>query len=153
MNLLLLATNTVPWLLLQKVRLHFLLFELEQCTKCVCDSLDIAMVGETTTPMTYSFCGSIIPDDVSTSTNTVSVYFRTDGSTTATGFRIYYSDILPVQGIETWHFISITTKIYLRCQHDFKRRITKLIIPLMESGKYGSDIQSSVQINPQLELR
>ena len=102
MDLLLLATNTIPCtnrsLLLQRVRLHFLFFELEQCSKCVCDSLDIAMVEEKRTPMTYSFCGNTIPDDVSTGTNTVLVYFRTDGSTSRSGFRIYYSDILPAQG-------------------------------------------------------
>ena len=101
-NLLLLATNTTSCtnrsLLLQRVRLHFLFFELEQCSKCVCDSLDVTMVEETTTPNTYSFCGSTIPDDVSTGTNTMSVYFRTDGSTSRSGFRIYYSDILPAQG-------------------------------------------------------
>lgn len=83
---------------LQRVRLHFLIFELEDCSDCVCDSVDIADVDGRTMPVMSSFCGSTVPNDIFTVNNRVLVNFRTDGFTSHYGFRIYYSTIIPVQG-------------------------------------------------------
>ncbi|KAI0222187.1 Cubilin [Lamellibrachia satsuma] len=97
-----LATNLLQFIecsfTLQQIRLHFLVFELEDCSDCVCDSVDIADVDGRTTPVMSSFCGSAIPNDIFTIYNRVLVNFRTDGFTSHYGFRIYYSTIIPVQG-------------------------------------------------------
>ncbi|KAI0233877.1 Cubilin [Lamellibrachia satsuma] len=82
----------------KRIRLHFLIFELEDCSDCVCDSVDIADVDGRTTPVMSSFCGSTVPNDIFTVSNRVLVYFRTDGFTSHYGFRIYYSATFPVQG-------------------------------------------------------
>ena len=64
----------------------------------MCDRVDIADVDGRTTPVMSSFCGSTVPNDIFTVNNRVLVYFRTDGFTIGSGFRIYYSSKFPAQG-------------------------------------------------------
>ncbi|KAI0223600.1 Cubilin [Lamellibrachia satsuma] len=98
MNVHSLIINPLQFNIVHRVRLHFLIFELEDCSDCVCDRVDIADVDGRTTPVMLSFCGSTVPNDIFTVNNRVLVYFRTDGFTIGSGFRIYYSSKFPAQG-------------------------------------------------------
>ena len=85
----------------QHLKLHFERFELDTQTGSAChyDKVNIYDGSDPTAELMDSLCGSNLPDDVSTTGNTVFVTFTSDGTRVYSGFRISYRTVVPVKGI------------------------------------------------------
>ena len=86
-------------MLLQRVQLHFVSFDVEAHSRCNYDSVRIYDGRGTSAPLMRTICGDSLPGDVTSSGNTMFVRFQTDGSATRSGFSIYYSTFIPVDGM------------------------------------------------------
>ena len=75
---------------LQVVRLRFIRFAIEIPGDSCFDKLNIYDGNSTEAPLIGSHCGSGLPNDTTSSTNSVFVYFTSDGSVQEAGFRIQY---------------------------------------------------------------
>ncbi|KAI0223599.1 Cubilin [Lamellibrachia satsuma] len=80
------------------VQLHFLHFDLVASTDCRTANVKIYDGNDALAPLLHSFCGDTLPGDVTSSGNTVLVYFKHDSDNTYNGFKIYYSVFIPVEG-------------------------------------------------------
>ena len=69
--------------------LHFKRFDVEVAKDCTKDN--VTVTDTVTGKQLLVFCGEDPPGDVFSSNNRVSVVFRTDDSTTRSGFVIRYS--------------------------------------------------------------
>ena len=82
---------------LQRVKLHFsrYKFDLEQCDDtCNCDKVSIYDGSSATAPLIHSICSSkFLIDVVTSSGNTVFVYFESDTRNRRRGFEIQYSSV------------------------------------------------------------
>ena len=79
---------------LQRVRLHFLRFDLNSWPGCN-DSLDIYDGSDSTALLVYSSCGGSNPGDVVSSGSTIFISFS---ATKYSDFRIVYQAVVPVPG-------------------------------------------------------
>ena len=86
-------------LLLQRVQLSFVSFGLEANSNCSYDNVSIYDGTDRSAPLLGTFCGESLPDAVTSSDNTMIVRFKTDRSETRSGFSIYYSVSIPVDGM------------------------------------------------------
>ncbi|KAI0222543.1 Procollagen C-endopeptidase enhancer 1 [Lamellibrachia satsuma] len=92
-------------LLLQRVQLHFVSFDLEANSDCVSindnrnrwiNNYNYGMSRNE--QLLGTFCGGSLPGDVTSSGNTLSVNFKTVHGATGSGFSIYYTAFSPVDG-------------------------------------------------------
>ena len=86
-------------MLLQRVQLHFVSFDVEDESDCDYDSVRIYDGQDTSAPLMRNICGDTLPGDVTSSGNTMFVRFKTDVSGNRNGFSIYYSTFIPGDGM------------------------------------------------------
>ena len=86
---------------LQVIQLHFLNFDLGDSSNCSSSSVKVYDGNDVTAPLLQTFCGRGLPGDVTSSGNSLFVYFKIENVTTYDGFTIYYSGLSPVEGMET----------------------------------------------------
>ena len=82
----------------QRVRLHFVRFELEQGPDCKYDKVCIYIGSDANAPLIHTLCGNDLPGDTTVVGNDVFVYFKSDNSVQQSGFRILYS----IEGKKNW---------------------------------------------------
>ncbi|KAI0218618.1 CUB and peptidase domain-containing protein 1 [Lamellibrachia satsuma] len=82
------------------LKLRFNRFELETETDSAChyDKVSIYDGSDATAELMDSLCGSNLPDNVTTTGNTVFVTFTSDDTRVYSGFRISYRTMVPVKG-------------------------------------------------------
>ncbi|XP_059895372.1 tumor necrosis factor-inducible gene 6 protein [Gadus macrocephalus] len=74
----------------ERVRLHFLDFDLEDDTSCMADYLEVYDSYDDITGFAGRFCGDDLPDDIISSGNVMTLKFLSDASVTAGGFQMQY---------------------------------------------------------------
>ena len=86
--------------LLQRVRLHFLSLHLQNSTDCINENIKIYDGADTRAPLMKTLCGSTVPGDVRSTANTVFVHlYSCGGTSTYSGFKIFYSDLVVPGGM------------------------------------------------------
>ncbi|KAI0218622.1 Cubilin [Lamellibrachia satsuma] len=82
------------------LKLQFERFELETQTGSAChyDKVNIYDGSDATAELMDSLCGNNLPDNVTTTGNTVFVTFTSDATRVYSGFRISYRTMVPVKG-------------------------------------------------------
>ena len=78
----------------QRVRLHFLSFHLQESTDCSYDSIKVYDGKDTTASLMRTVCGTTIPEDITSSTHTLFIHFSSGDTSTYSAFQIYYSDLV-----------------------------------------------------------
>ena len=80
---------------LQRVQLEFTRFELASCRDtCDCDKVYIYDGSDATAPLTHLICHQkFLVGDITSSGNTVFVYFGSNASNRRRGFEIRYSSV------------------------------------------------------------
>ena len=77
----------------QRVRIHFLSFNIRMSEGCIYDFANIYDGASTYAPRLRHLCGSTLPGDVVSSGNTIYIKFGTNNTHTYSGFRIQYTAI------------------------------------------------------------
>ena len=82
-------------LYLQRVQFDFTRFYLESCSDtCNCDKVYIYDGSDATAPLTHSICNQkFLVGDITSSGNSVFVYFESNGYNRYRGFEIRYSSV------------------------------------------------------------
>lgn len=65
-------------------------FEMEESTNCKYDYLEIRNGAAPSSPLVGKFCGTNIPKLIPSHTNQISLYFKSDGTKSKSGFRIVW---------------------------------------------------------------
>ncbi|KAK2175386.1 hypothetical protein NP493_732g00012 [Ridgeia piscesae] len=74
----------------KRVGLHFSSIDIRECSRCSCGILNIYDGSKTSSPMIDSLCGNYPHDDITSSENTVFLYYEVH-SGMRSGFTIEYS--------------------------------------------------------------
>ncbi|XP_028992661.1 tumor necrosis factor-inducible gene 6 protein [Betta splendens] len=75
----------------QRIRLHFLEFDVEDDTACLADFLDVYDSYDDVSGFAGRFCGDYLPDDIISTGNVMTLKFLSDASVTAGGFQLQYT--------------------------------------------------------------
>ncbi|XP_018611264.1 tumor necrosis factor-inducible gene 6 protein-like [Scleropages formosus] len=75
----------------QKVRVHFLDFDVEDDTDCLADYLEIYDSYDDLFGLAGRFCGDNLPEDFISTGNVITLKFLSDSSVTAPGFQLEYT--------------------------------------------------------------
>ena len=71
------------------ISIQFESFNIEQCTNCQCDGLEIRDGASSNSPLIGSkLCGNYIPETLQSSGNSVTFIFTSDYSVTRSGFKL-----------------------------------------------------------------
>ena len=90
----------VSWFWLQRVLLNFERFDVGE--KNYCSKDNVSVTDSVSGKQLGTFCGDDPPGDVISSSNRLSVVFRTDDSGTHTGFVIKYRARRMIHGRRMW---------------------------------------------------
>ncbi|XP_035629935.1 tumor necrosis factor-inducible gene 6 protein-like isoform X2 [Oncorhynchus keta] len=74
----------------QRIRLHFLEFDVEEDTACLSDFLEIYDSYDDITGFAGRYCGYYLPDDLISTGNVMTLKFLSDASVVAGGFQMEY---------------------------------------------------------------
>ncbi|XP_013889413.1 tumor necrosis factor-inducible gene 6 protein [Austrofundulus limnaeus] len=74
----------------QRIRLHFLEFDVEDDTSCLADYLEVYDSYDDVSGFKGRFCGDYLPDDIISTGNVMTMKFLSDASITAGGFQLEY---------------------------------------------------------------
>ncbi|XP_076858818.1 tumor necrosis factor-inducible gene 6 protein [Brachyhypopomus gauderio] len=74
----------------QRIRLHFLEFDVEDDTDCLSDYLEIYDSYDDIMGFAGRYCGYELPDDFLSTGNVMTLKFRSDSSVSAGGFQLQY---------------------------------------------------------------
>ncbi|XP_034042990.1 tumor necrosis factor-inducible gene 6 protein [Thalassophryne amazonica] len=75
----------------QKIRLHFMDFDVEDDPACLADYLEVYDSYDDVSGFAGRFCGDSLPDDIISTGNVMTLKFLSDASVTAGGFELQYS--------------------------------------------------------------
>lgn len=73
-----------------RITLRFISFQLESSSSCQFDALEVRDGALTSSDLLGKFCGSVIPEPIESSSSTVTLKFRSDGSGQYRGFKIEF---------------------------------------------------------------
>ncbi|XP_043104339.1 tumor necrosis factor-inducible gene 6 protein [Puntigrus tetrazona] len=74
----------------QRIRLHFLDFDIEEDTDCLSDYLEIYDSYDDVSGFAGRYCGDELPEDFISTGNVMTLKFHTDSSVTGGGFQLQY---------------------------------------------------------------
>ncbi|KAA0715826.1 Tumor necrosis factor-inducible gene 6 protein [Triplophysa tibetana] len=74
----------------QRIRLHFLEFDIEDDTSCLSDYLEIFDSYDDISGFVGRYCGDELPEDIISTGNVMTLKFLSDSSVTAGGFQLQY---------------------------------------------------------------
>ena len=94
--------------------LHFERFDVQDSSNCSNDS--VSLTDTATGIELFKLCGHQLPDDVMSSSNEMTVGFKTDGSVTTNGFAISYQASSEVYGKP--HIVSSFCANVAMCLYD-----------------------------------
>ena len=115
---------------LQRVRLNFLSFHLQESTDCSYDSIKIYDGKDTNASMVRTVCGTTVPEDITSSTHTLFVHFSSGDTSTYSAFQIYYSDFVDPGGEIPWNVSVIFThwQLVRQCTRSKLLRVDKVSV-------------------------
>ena len=75
--------------------MKFLELSVEDDSTCDYDNVKVYDGVDASAPLKGTFCGSTLPRDINSTTNSMFVAFQSDSSVTKGGFKIKYTAIVP----------------------------------------------------------
>ncbi|XP_044159787.1 tumor necrosis factor-inducible gene 6 protein [Bufo gargarizans] len=80
----------------QPIALQFLEMDIEDDTDCLSDYLEVYDSYDDVHNLVGRFCGDMLPDDIISTGNVMTLKFLSDGSVTGGGFQIKYTALEPI---------------------------------------------------------